>query len=506
MLQSFDAWVIGCYLVATTLFGVWFGRGQTNRTDFFLGSRSLPTWALLLSIVATETSTVTFLSIPGKSFSPDGNFLFLQLAFGYVVGRFAVVMLLFPLHFSGRPMTAYAIFGERFGVLTRRAASLVFLLARTAGDGMRLFLTALALQVALDAPFGWSVLIIAGATAIYSFFGGVKSVVWNDCLQFFVYMLGALIVAWIIVARLPGGLQQIFDFAAETNRNQLIDWRTQSPEGHLTIWSGLLGGAFLSLATHGADQLIVQRYLCASNRKSAAWALLLSGPVVVVQFALFLAIGVGLACYYNEFSPVRLEELSGDQALASFVVNDVGVGVRGVILAAVFAAAMSTLSSSVNSSASSLLEDFFGDWYRNLPDWTALHTARLLTLFFVAAQTAVALGAHWLAFEQSTVSVVLAIAGFSAGLLLGLYFLGLAVGSARSWQAISALAMGIVATTTALAGGYYEWWEKVHWLWFPLIGSGVTLATGLLLVTLVPPADKPRQNLPISEGEGLSHD
>ncbi len=281
-------------------------RGQSNQADFFLGGRQLPTWALLLSIVATETSTVTFLSVPGLSFVEGGNFYFLQLAIGYMVGRLIVVAVLLPMHFAGRPITAYAVFEDRFGVATRQVASIVFLLARTAGDGLRLFLTALALQQAL----GWSmegcVAVIAGVTGLYAFFGGVRSVVWNDCLQFFVYTLGALLVLGLIFQRVPGGLAEIASFADETGRNRLFDFAWDPKERHITFWSGLFGGAFLTLATHGADQLIVQRYLCAKNIRAAGWALALSGPMVFLQFALFLTIGASLACYYSHFDPSRL--------------------------------------------------------------------------------------------------------------------------------------------------------------------------------------------------------
>jgi len=490
VLQTIDVWIIACYLVATTLLGVWFGRGQHNRTDFFLGGRSLPTWALLLSIVATETSTVTFLSVPGMSFAADGNFFFLQLAFGYILGRLAVILLLLPIHFSGQPVTAYEIFQTRFGLATRRLASTIFLLARTFGDGMRLLLTALALQIALQIPFHWSVLAIALATGLYSYFGGVKSVVWNDCLQFFVYMGGALIVAGIIVSRLPGGIEQVYEFAQQTGRDRMFDWRLYSDTGNLTMWAALLGGGFLSLATHGADQLMVQRYLCAPSRKSAAWALAWSGPIVFLQFALFLCIGVGLACYFQQFDPSRLG-IARDQALASFVVTDVAPGLRGIILAAVFAAAMSTLSSSVNSSASSLLDDIAGPWYRKLSDRKSLTVARVLTLFFVVAQSAIALGAHAVIDDTSVITTVLSIAGFAAGLLLGLYFLGSLVGSAASWQANTALFVGAAVTSLAYR-------EGVNGLWFSVIGCGSTLATGLVL-HLVAPSNRNSSQRPTSD-------
>lgn len=479
-----DYWVIGLYLLFSTALGIWLGRGQKSQRDFFLGGGELPSFALLLSIVATETSTVTFLSIPGKSFLPGGSLLFLQLAIGYIVGRLIVVALLLPMHFAGRPITAYAVLEKRFGLATRQTASVIFLLARTAGDGLRLFLTALALQQALGWPAEACVAIIALFTGAYALFGGVKSVVWNDCLQFIVYTAGAFVVIGLILTRVPGGLSEVLHFANETGRSQLFDFSLRPDTSHMTFWSGLFGGAFLTLATHGADQLIVQRYLCAKDIRSAGWALALSGPLVFFQFAVFLFIGIGLACYFSHFDPTRLE-LAGDQALANFVVNDVGVGLRGLILAAVFAAAMSTLSSSVNSSASSLLDDLAAPWARNWSDRANLAAARVLTAVFTAAQAGVALLAYSWVTDSAIIDQVLAIAGFAAGLLLGLYFLGLLMGGGKNWQAISALFVGGTATTYSLFAG-------VNPFWFPVIGSGVTLLAGVLL-TLASPRPTPTE-------------
>lgn len=482
-MDSLDLWIIGCYLLATLVLGLWLGRGQKNQSDFFLGGRDLPWAALLLSIVATETSTVTFLSVPGLAFQEGGNFYFLQLALGYIVGRFAVVVLLLPMHFSGKPLTAYAVLEERFGTATRQAASVVFLLARTAGDGLRLLLTALALHQALDWPIEGCVAAIAGVAGIYSLWGGVKSVVWNDCLQFGIYTLGAFVVLAIILERLPGGFSQLTTFAVDTHRDRFVDFTLPFTGGvdHTTFWAGLFGGAFLSLATHGADHLIVQRYLCAKNQKSAALALATSGPVVFLQFALFLTIGLGVACYFSEFDPSRLATPK-DEALASFVVTELPSGVRGFILAAVFAAAMSTLSSSVNSSASSLLDDLLAPWIRHWSEQQSLVAARILTAVFTIAQAFVAIGFYRAAADNAIIMQALAIAGFVAGLLLGLYFLGMWVGRAQNWQAITALIVGAAVTTGAL-------YQGIHWLWFPVIGAGTTMATGVVLTMLFPASE-----------------
>jgi solute:Na+ symporter, SSS family len=467
-----DIGVIVAYMLATIGLGIWLGRGQRDRVDYFLGRHQLPTWALLLSIVATETSTVTFLSVPAKTFIGGGNFFFLQVALGYIVGRLVVVAILMPQYFRGQQMTAYAVLQDRFGPATRKTASFIFLLARTVGDGLRLYLAALAIQISMSLSFGTSVLIVAGATALYAFSGGVRSVVWNDCLQFFVYMGGALLILGVILHRLPGGLEQVWQFGVETDRLRTLDFRWFATD-HETFWPALMGGAFLSLATHGADQLIVQRYLCARDRRSASFALGWSGPVVLLQFALFLFIGLAIACYFHEFDPSRLA-LKGDQAILNFVASDLFSGARGLILAAVCAAAMSTLSSSVNSSASSLLDDLFAGWTSRQSDSTALWAARFATILFTVAQATVAFMAEYVIRDQVVVDRALAIAGFAAGLLLGLYFLGLLVGKAPSWLAILSLAVGIAVNLNIFLLGW-------HWLWYPFAGSTSTLAFGLVL-------------------------
>lgn len=474
-MATLDIGLIALYMLATIGLGLWLARGQRDRVDYFLGRHQLPTWALLLSIVATETSTVTFLSVPSKAFSPGGNFLFLQVALGYIVGRLVVVALLMPHYFRGEPLTAYAVLQQRFGPATRKVASVIFLLARTVGDGLRLYLAALAVQVSMSLSLETSVLIVAGVTAIYAFSGGVKSVVWNDCLQFFVYMGGAMLILGVILQRLPGGFEQVWQFARDTGRLELFDFRWIH-KGTDTFWPALFGGAFLSLATHGADQLIVQRYLCARDQRSASLALGWSGPVVFLQFALFLFIGLAIACYFSEFDPSRLEQ-PGDRALMSFVALDLFPGARGLILAAVCAAAMSTLSSSVNSSASSLLDDLLAAWTARQSDSVALWAARLCTLLFTSAQAGIALVAASIVRDSTVVDQVLAIAGFGAGLLLGLYFLGLLVGGAPSWLAIGSLAAGIAVNLTIFQLG----WSG---LWFSFTGSLSTLAFGLLLFAL----------------------
>ena len=316
----------------------------------------MPWWALLGSIVATETSTATFLSVPGISFNPGGDLRFLQLALGFIVGRCLVAVWLLPSYFRGEILSAYELLEIRFGVAAKRTASLLFLVARTLGDGLRLFLAALALEAAFGISLPLSVAVISGVTVVYTLFGGMRSVVWNDCLQFVVYIAGGLAALAMMVGRLPGGAGQLWEFAVANDKLRWFSgaWDLSDP---YTIWAGLIGGACLSLGTHGTDQMMVQRYLAARSQRDAAKALVLSGLVVFVQFVLFLGIGVGLACFFAQFPP-RVPIASGDKAFALFIVGQMPAGLVGLTLAAVFAAVMSTLASSLNSSAAVAINDF----------------------------------------------------------------------------------------------------------------------------------------------------
>jgi len=474
-----DAAIVVVYVVASTLLGIWLGRGQADQRDFFLADRRLPTWALLVSIVATETSTVTFLSVPGLAYVEGGDFRFLQLTFGYILGRVAIVVFLLPGYFRGEVLTAYQVLETRFGLITRRLASLVFLVMRNLADGLRLFLTALALNVAVGFDMLTSILVTAIATAIYACIGGVRSVVWNDCIQFAVYMLGALAAAWLLLTKIPGGWEEVMAFGSATGRFRLLDFDPSLTTSAMTFWSGCIGGAFLSLATHGTDQLIVQRYLCAKSQASAAWALVTSGLIVLLQFALFLFIGVLLACFHQVVEPT-VTAVSGDQALMSFVVRHMGTGLKGLILAAIFAATMSTLASSFNSSASSLTNDWLGPILVGMDERKQLSLARWLTLLFAIAQVAVAIVAYRLTqiaiMSNAIVNSVLTVAGFAIGLVLGLYGLGLIVPRASQKVALAAFVVGAAVTTWA------AFWPDpaINWSWYTLVGSGSIVLAGLV--------------------------
>ena len=472
-----DALIVIAYMMAVLAFGIWVGRGGKSSADYFLGDRSLPWGALLLSIVATETSTVTFLSIPGLAAAVGGNLTFLQITIGYIVGRTFVIFFLLPLYFRGKPFTAYEVLESRFGKVTRRVVSSLFLLTRNASDSLRLFLTALVLQIVLGLDLTASVIFIGTITIVYTFIGGAKSVIWNDCIQFVVYMLGAGAAAYIIVGETPGGIDQLRQFASNADKLQVFDFNFDLFKPTMTFWSGLAGGAFLTAATHGTDQMMVQRYLSAKSRGDASLALGISGFIVLLQFAVFLLIGVGLANLFGIGSATSaVEGMKNDQLLAYFIVNYMPVGLLGLTLAAVFAAAMSTLSSSLNSSAAAFINDIWLPRTRRNPNEHAVMTAgRLATVAFGMLQIVIAIAFGMLATDESIVSNVLKISGFAAGPVLGLYFLG--VFSPRVTEA-AALGGFVVGVTVLSVIAYVT---PLHWAWYAMVGSLVTYAAGIIL-------------------------
>ncbi len=484
VIAPLDACVLVTYLIGIVLLGLWLGRGQRDMAEYLLGGRNLPWWALLGSIVATETSTVTFLSVPGLAFADHvagqkylnpavgGNLQFLQLAMGIMLGRIVIVYSLLPLFFRGKLYTAYQVLQVRFGGATKVAASVVFLLARNIGDGLRLFLSALVLEKITNIPLAWCVVAVGVLTIIYTFFGGIKSVVWNDCLQFVVYIGGGILALAVVLNRLPGGWHQFVAFSEATSKFDVFNF-SFDPSSPYTLWAGVLGGVFLSLGTHGTDQMMVQRYLCARSEREAGRAIVCSGIVVFMQFAFFLILGAALACYYNQYPPATAFEKS-DRVLTTFVVDELpaGVGLIGVILAAIFSAAMSTLSSSLNSSASSAVNDLYVPCWKQRPSEShLLWVSRGLTVLFGLLQIALGIAGMYLA--TAVINDALAIAGFTAGVLVGVFSLGVLTRRVGQRSALVGLVVGLAVLTGVKFG------TDIAWTWYAAIGAGTTFGAGV---------------------------
>lgn len=469
------------YVAAVVIFGLWIGRGKKDLSGYLLGGRNMPWWAILGSIVATETSTATFLSVPGIAFAEDGDFRFLQLAIGFTLGRVIVARVLLPLYFRGELFTAYEVLKQRFGGITSRVASVMFLVARNLGDGLRLFLAGIVLEKIIGVELEYCIIAVGLATIVYTFFGGMKAVIWSDCIQMVVYVTGGCLALMILIQSLPEGWNDLADFGRDRDKFRLFDFRLTVSDNPfflltepLTFWAGLFGGAALSLGTHGTDQMMVQRYLCAPSQRSAGIALVLSGVLVFAQFALFLLLGVALACFYATVSQRAFEH--PDEVFATFIVEQMPVGLVGVTLAAVFSAAMSTLSSSLNSSATAAMNDLYRGGRQEGDDPSSgdglLRASRTFTVAFGLVQIAVGIGASHL--SSSVVSDALAIAGFTAGILLGIFALGVLTRRTKQTDALAGLIAGIVVLTLV------KFLTPVAWTWYAIIGAVTTFTVGYL--------------------------
>jgi SSS family transporter len=465
---AIDVTILVAYMAGVVLLGTWVGRSMRTAADFMVAGRSLPWWLILFSIVATETSTVTFLSIPGFAFGRDLTWL--QIAFGFLLGRIVVAFVLLPHYFKGSLFTAYEVLEKRFGGLAKRTASVLFIITRSLADGLRLFLSAIVLQEMTGMPMHWAVVAIGVSTIVYTFFGGMRAVLWTDFLQFTVYMAGAMIAFGLLLEKLPGGWGQMVEIGRESGKLRVLDLSLDWAEPY-ALAAGLIGGLVFTLGSHGVDQMFVQRYLSARNLADARRALISSGFVVVAQFALFLLIGVGLFAFYQVFPPeMAFERL--DRVFARFILDFMPVGVLGVLLGAIFAAAMSTLSSSLNSCATAAANDL---WFPMLGEDAAaerkLKVTRALTVFFGMVQIVVGIGGQWL--DGSVVNSVLGIAGFTTGIVLGVFFLGIFTSRVGERAALVGLLLG-------LAGMIWIFFATpLAWPWYAVVGSLGTFAFGL---------------------------
>ncbi len=483
-----DGIIVVLYLAGTTWLGVWLGRGEQSARSYFVANDSVPWWAVLFSVVATETSALTFISIPGLAYI--GNLGFLQVAMGYMVGRVIVAFVLLPKYYEGELVTAYALLEKRFGSSTRRFASITFMVTRIFGDSVRLFATAIpvALLIGPLVPAQYvgpaSILILGACTVVYTYHGGMKAVIWTDVLQIGVYMGGGIAALMIVGNDVVGGWTQILSDASARDQLKMFDLYTGFDRPH-TLWAGLIGGAFLSMASHGVDQMMVQRLFASGNLKLAQRALIGSGFVVFAQFAMFLIIGVGLFAFYKGETFPR-----PDAIFPRFIVEAMPPGLTGVVIAAVLAAAMSTISSSINSLAAASVHDLYLPLTKRKPDDAALLlTSKRFTLFWAA----VLVGGALLYRNEGTpvVTIALSIASFTYGGLLGAFFLGMRVQRARQRDAILGMSVGIsIMSVVVFATPLSNWFPSIAptlepvrgiaWPWFVLIGTTLTFATGLL--------------------------
>lgn len=488
-LDALDFVVIVAYLTGVTLLGIWVGRRQRGSKDYFVADRDIPWWAVLFSIVASETSALTFISIPGLAYV--GNLGFLQVATGYLLGRIVLANTLLPRYYAGNLVTAYALLERRFGLAARRFTSIVFMVTRGMADSVRVFATAVPIAIVIGpllpakAVMPVAVLVLGTLTVIYTIRGGMRAVVWTEIVQASVYLLGGLAAAALLATLVRGGWPHILQQASVAGKLQAIDWYTGFDRPH-TVFAGLLGGAFLSMASHGADQLIVQRLLSARSLRDAQIAVIGSGVAVIVQFALFLFIGIGLWSFYApRVFPVP------DSIFPTFIIDQMPHGLVGLLLAAILAATMSTHSGAINSLAAASTHDIYLPLTgHQADDPRTLRVGKIFALLWGIVLTG---GALLFPANPSTpvVVVALSIASFTYGGLLGGFFLAIFWRRASQVDAIIGMSVGIAIMSVVVFAkqleGVFPTWRSVlapistiAWPWYVLIGTVITLLTGML--------------------------
>ena len=466
-MRPIDFLVMGAYFAVVLAIGAHFARRRGDAADYFLGRHELPWWAVMLSIVATETSVLTFISVPG--IAARGDLTFLQLPLGYLLGRVAVAAWLVPRYFTGEQETAYARLESRFGTETRRTASAIFMIIRALADSVRVFAAAIPLSIVTGWPIPVSVLVVAAVTLAYTWAGGLRAVVWLDVLQLFVYVLGGL-AAIAVAAELAGGWSAVFDTAAASGKTRTFVWTLSFSEQY-SFLGGLIGGALLSTASHGTDHLIVQRLLSTRSVRDAQRALIGSGVLVLIQFAIFLLVGTFIWAAGADTGTIP-----SDQIFPRFIVDSLPAGLSGLVVAGLLAAAMSTVSSSLNSLASATTHDFYAPLTRRRDPLHLVSVGRWATIGWaiVLAGGAMLFGSY----DQPVVVLALSIASIAYGGLLGTYLLADLFRFTRQIDAISGIVVAtafMVVVVLVKPGPFAE----LAWPWYVPIGTATAVLAGL---------------------------
>jgi SSS family solute:Na+ symporter len=495
-MQTLDLVIIFGYLIGITLFGVWFSGKQETTEDYFVGDRSVPWWAIAMSIVATETSTITFISVPGIAFAKGGNFQFLQLVLGYMLGRIVISVLFIPMYFKGELMTVYQLLGERFGTKVKMLASGLFVVMRNIADGIRLLLTAVVLaavyvafQPTADVTLVTiaSIILLGVVMIIFTYYGGMEAVIWVEVVQLLIYIGGAVAAAVVIANQVNGGFASAIEIGKQFDKFSFFDFSFDLTKTY-TFWAGLIGGCFLTMSTHGTDQYLVQRYLCTNKPSRASIALLSSGAVILAQFIGFLFIGVLLFAFYHPYDaaqyaqagivnsgvPATFPFAGGDKVFPDFITKFMPSGISGLVVAAIFAAA---LSSSLNSIAATFVQDLYKPFKPKADDKHFLKVSHWLTLVFGIVQIVVALIV--MRTNESALNQALSIATFFNGPVLGVFLVGTFVKRAKEIHAL----IGMLVSVAIMF--YVKYGTAVAFTWYALFGSLLTVLVAWLATYII---------------------
>ena len=463
-----DLLVVIAYLAAITIFGALFRKKQPTLREYFLGGRRLPWWAISFAVVTAETSILTIISTPGIAYAT--NLGFLQLVFGYLVGRVVVSFALIPRYFAGEMFTAYQLIEQRFGSVLKIFTSGLFLTTRALAEGVRVFAIAIVIGVVLKSGVVASLLIVTALTLFYTFEGGLTAVIWTEVVQLLIYLAGTVVALVLALHAIPGGWAEVSRIAhLEGNKLAVFNFHFNWHEPYL-FWSGLVGGAFLNTASHGTDQLIVQLLLAARKKRDSQTALLASGVLILLQFTLFLLVGVTLFAFYRHFPPPH-PFARGDQIFPTFVVTQLPRGLAGLLIAAIIAAGMANLSAALNSLASSSVMDFYKPFIRpNADEKHYMAVSRGVVLAWGTVLTIIALVAQLL--HRSVMELALTIASVPYGSMLGIFLLGVLTKRATARGALTGALVALAVMVFVVA------YTPIAWTWYVAIGTVVTFVVG----------------------------
>jgi len=469
--STLDGILVLIYLVGIAVAGAWVGGKQSSAQDYFLGGKRIPWWAVCFAIVATETSTLTFISIPGLAYVSNLNFL--QIAFGYILGRIVVARVLLPAYYRGELTTAYAFLSRRFGAPARTTASAVFMGTRLLADGVRLFATAIPLKLLVGIDYPTAIAVTALVTLLYTYIGGVRSVIWMDVVQMFIYIGGAVAAIVVLTVQLPEGLASLDRVGNLGEKLSVFRWGVDKGAASFfatpyTLVASVIGGAFLSMASHGTDQLIVQRILTAPSLKDGQRAIIVSGFIVTAQFALFLFIGILLFAFYGGAAK------DANEVFIQYIISNMPTGVSGLIIAGLLAAAMSTLAGSINALASATVFDFIKpNMKEEMNPVREVRISRFVSFVWCALIVASAL--FFMNTTKAVVELALSIASFTYGGLLGSFLLGVLFVRPRQRDMLVGFAAGVGVMIAVV------YLTNIAWTWYTVIGAAVTIAVGTAL-------------------------
>lgn len=468
---TIDAIVLFAYFAGIVGIGLYAGRGNRNLRDFALGGRSIPWWAVLASIIAAETSAATFLGTPAEGFK-ERSFIYGQLVIGTILARVVIAFTFIEPYYRYRVQSIYEFLTVRFGERTKNMASAIFLVTRILGIGVRLYLGGVIMVVIWrflfpDAPitwqtYFWGILAVTVVTTLYTAIGGIKAVVWTDLIQA-VLMIGSVIFAIGLLLGRVGGLGAVETAVGGWDNIQWVDtgWNTSLPFGAAlsgmlskpyTIFAAFIGSTFLTMATHGTDQDMVQRMLTAPDYRKSRLSLILSGLADLPIVICFLSVGILLWVYYtqNGMPQVNGKPIADNEIFAHFIVNDMPIGLRGLIIAGVFATMMGSTSAALNALATSFTKDFYLPYFnRNATDRQAIRAARVATTVFGILMIIVATIAAQLVIQDPHLTIIpiaLGIMGYTYGALLGVFLLGMLTSSrGRDGMNLIAMVLGMTA-------------------------------------------------------------